>query len=85
MTNSLTFVSASDEFLKCLAGIGQVLDWEPLPANKTSPQPNEASRMTGKPHCACRVCEFGLKECVFPLWYRRNVGSVGHAHTAGTD
>src|SRR6266700_4722643 len=85
MTNSSTFVSGTDEFLQRFAGIDQASDGESLLAGKASPQPDETSTMTGKPHRACGVCEFGLKESVLPLRYRRNVKGVGYAHTAGTD
>jgi len=37
MTNSSALVAAGDEFLQRLAGIGQVLGWKSLPANKTLP------------------------------------------------
>jgi hypothetical protein len=37
MANSSTLASACDEFLQRLAGIGQVLGWKSLPANKTLP------------------------------------------------
>ena len=85
MTNSSTLVSGSDEFLQRLASIGQVLNWEPLLANKASPQPNEAFRVAGELHSSCRVGELGLKECILPLGYRRNVKCLGYTHTAGAD
>src|ERR1035438_2453809 len=85
MTNSSTLVCGSDEFLKGFAGIDQVSNWEPLLASEISPQPNEPFREGGKPHRACGVCEFRLKKCVLPLWYRHDVNSVGYTHTAGAD
>jgi hypothetical protein len=85
MTNSSTFVSGSDEVLQGFAGIDQVLGWEPLLASKTSPQPNEAFRVIGKPYRSGCVVELGLKECVLPLWYRRDIGTVRYTHTAGAN
>jgi hypothetical protein len=61
MANSSTLASERDEFLKCLAGIGQVLNGKPLPADKTSPQPDETSGVAGEPHCSGCMREFGLK------------------------
>jgi hypothetical protein len=71
--------------LQGFAGIDQVSNWEPLLASEISPQPNEAFWVAGKPYCAGRMCELGLKECVLPLWYRRDIKSVGYTHTAGAD
>jgi hypothetical protein len=51
MVNSSALVAAGDEFLQRLAGIGQILNWKPLLADQASPQPDEASRMAGKPDC----------------------------------
>jgi hypothetical protein len=61
MVNSSTLASARDEFLKCLAGIGQVLNGKPLSAYKIPPQPDETSGVAGEPHCSGRMCEFRLK------------------------
>ena len=71
--------------MKGFAGIDQVSNWEPLLASEISPQPNEAFRVAGKPNRSRRMGESRMKECVLPLWYRRNVKSVRYAHTAGAN
>src|SRR5438093_5917709 len=67
MTGSLAFVSARDELLQRLPGIGQVPGREPLPAGETLPQADETFRVIGKAHCAAGMRELGLKIAVFPL------------------
>src|SRR2546425_4540989 len=85
MTDSLAFVSARDELLQRLPGIGQVAAWEALPACETLPQPDETFRVIGKAHCAAGMRELGLKIAVFPLGNRRDVGALRQAHGARTD
>src|SRR5438552_1910039 len=85
MTRSLALVPARDEFLQCLPSLGQVAAWEPFVASQAPPQPEETFRVTGKPHCAADMREFGLKVASFPVGNRGGVGTLRQAHGSRTD
>src|SRR5437667_1584118 len=85
MTGSLALVSARDEFLQRLPGVGQVAAWEALPASETPPQPDETFRVIGKPHRAAGMRELRLEIGVFPVRNRRGVCTLWQAHGTGAD